>query len=174
MAEGLELVAQLMNIAAVTAPKTRGQDFVRTKIITGDEVKKLGEAMIAYGEKIGNRRFDREAGNVLKSEAVLLVGLKDAAAAGLDCGACGYPNCQALEAQTRHEGQYRGPLCAFRLLDMGIALGSAVKVAGLLNVDNRIMNRIGIVVRAMQLVDWDFVQGIPLSATAKSVYFDRP
>jgi len=58
-------------------------------------------------------------------------------------------------------------------LDMGIALGSAVKIAGLMNVDNRIMYRIGVVAREMKLVDADFVMGIPLSATGKSIYFDR-
>jgi len=56
---------------------------------------------------------------------------------------------------------------------MGIALGSAVKIAGLMNVDNRIMYRIGVVAREMKLVDADFVMGIPLSATGKSIYFDR-
>ena len=58
-------------------------------------------------------------------------------------------------------------------LDMGIALGSAVKIAGLMNVDNRIMYRIGVVAREMKLVDADFVMGIPLSVTGKSIYFDR-
>ena len=56
---------------------------------------------------------------------------------------------------------------------MGIALGSAVKTASMLNVDNRIMYRIGTVARAMKMVDWDFVMGIPLSATGKNIFFDR-
>ena len=57
---------------------------------------------------------------------------------------------------------------------MGIALGSAVKMAGLLNADNRIMYRAGRGGPAsMGLIDADFVMGIPLSATGKSIYFDR-
>jgi uncharacterized ferredoxin-like protein len=56
---------------------------------------------------------------------------------------------------------------------MGIALGSAVKTASLLNVDNRIMYRAGAVAREMGLIDADVVMGIPLSATGKSIYFDR-
>ena len=60
-----------------------------------------------------------------------------------------------------------------RHLDMGIAIGSAVKTAAMLNVDNRIMYRVGVVVREMNLVDWDFVMGIPLSVTGKSIFFDR-
>jgi uncharacterized ferredoxin-like protein len=49
----------------------------------------------------------------------------------------------------------------------------AVKTASILNVDNRIMYRAGVVAREMGLVDADFVMGIPLSATGKSIYFDR-
>lgn len=173
MTEGLTLVAQLMAIAATTAPKTAGQDFVLTRIIQGEDLRRLGEATVAYGKKTGKKRFDRDGANVLKSEAVLLIGLKDAATVGLNCGACGQPTCEALKAQASHEGEFKGPVCAYRMLDVGIALGSAVKVASLLNVDNRIMYRIGAAARDMKLVDWDFVMGIPLSVSAKSIYFDR-
>ncbi len=57
---------------------------------------------------------------------------------------------------------------------MGIALGSAVKTAGMLNVDNRIMYRAGVVARELGMIDADVVMGIPLAATGKSIYFDRP
>ena len=173
MTDGLEMVAQLMNIAALTAPKAAGQDFVLTKVVTGAEVQKLGEAVVAYGDKTGKKRFDRDGGNVQKSEAVLLIGYKNPGTVGLNCGACGFATCKALEAQARVEVEFKGPACAYRLLDMGIALGSAVKVASLLNVDNRIMYRIGAAARDMHLVDWDFVMGIPLYVGAKSIYFDR-
>jgi len=46
-------------------------------------------------------------------------------------------------------------------------------MASLFNVDNRIMYRIGAVARASGVVDWDFVMGIPLSVSGKSIYFDR-
>jgi uncharacterized ferredoxin-like protein len=85
-------------------------------------------------------------------------------------------SCQAIIIYNKpntHEGEFRGPQCAYRLLDMGIALGSAVKTASLLNVDNRIMYRTGAVAREMGLIDADVVVGIPLSATGKSIYFDR-
>jgi uncharacterized ferredoxin-like protein len=35
------------------------------------------------------------------------------------------------------------------------------------------MYRIGAVARYMGLVDWDYVMGVPLSVTAKSIYYDR-
>ena len=62
----------------------------------------------------------------------------------------------------------QGPQCAIRLLDLGIALGSAVKTAGLLNVDNRIMYRAGVVARRLGRIDADVVMGIPLSVTARA------
>ena len=171
--EGIEIVAQLMAIAAKTAPKTRGEDFVYTKILMGDELTKLADAMLAFGEKINKKNFDRDGRNVTKSDAVILIGVKDALTSGLNCGACGFPDCSTFNQQKPLEGEFKGPICAFRLLDMGIALGSAVKIASSLNVDNRIMYRIGAVARDMKLVDWDFVMGIPLSASAKNIFFDR-
>ena len=69
--------------------------------------------------------------------------------------------------------EFDGPQCAFRLMDMGIAIGSAVKTAGMMNVDNRIMYRAGVVARKMGLIDADFVMGIPLSVTGKNIYYVR-
>jgi uncharacterized ferredoxin-like protein len=43
----------------------------------------------------------------------------------------------------------------------------------MMNVDNRIMYRVGVVARELELIDADFVMGIPLSVTGKSIYFDR-
>jgi uncharacterized ferredoxin-like protein len=170
MASELHVVAELMCIAARTAPKAAGQDFVVTKIIEGEDCRKLGEAMIRYGERTGKRNFDRDGANVKDSPIVVLIGLKDAKPVGLNCGACGSEKC--LKPNT-YQGEFQGPQCAFRNLDLGIALGSAVKTAGMLNVDNRIMYRAGTVAREMGLIDADYVMGIPLSATGKSIYFDR-
>ena len=166
----LRTVAELMAISARTAPKTAGKDFVVTKIIEGDDLARLAEKMVEFGERTGKKNIDRYAANVRDSDVVLLIGLKNAKPVGLNCGACGFDKC--LKPNT-HEGEFKGPQCAYRLLDMGIALGSAVKTASLLNVDNRIMYRIGVVAREMGLIDADFVMGIPLSATGKNIYFDR-
>ncbi|MDI3312576.1 MAG: DUF2148 domain-containing protein, partial [Thermoanaerobacterium sp.] len=69
--------------------------------------------------------------------------------------------------------EFDGPMCAWRLIDLGIAIGSAVKTASMLNVDNRIMYRIGISAKRLNLIDGEIVVGIPLSATGKNIYFDR-
>lgn len=60
-----------------------------------------------------------------------------------------------------------------KLIDLGIALGSAVKVASELNVDNRIMYSIGRAAMKMGLMKADEVQGIPLSIKGKNIFFDR-
>ena len=166
----LRTVTELMEIAARTAPKSAGQDFVVLKSIDGEDVRRLAEGMIAYGKRTGKRNFDRDGQNVMASRAVVLIGLKDASVLGLNCAACGSPTC--VEPNTI-DGEFQGPNCALRLLDMGIAIGSAVKTAALLNVDNRIMYRAGVVARELGLIDADFVMGIPLSVTGKSIYFDR-
>lgn len=165
----VDTVADLMEIAAVTAPKTKGEDFIVVKTLRGADVQALKDGMIEYGEqKKGN--WARDAGNVGASSAVVLIGIKDADVADLNCAACGEESCLRINTI---EGEFRGPQCALRVLDMGIALGSAVKTAGMLNVDNRIMYRAGVAARRLGLIDADFVMGIPLSISGKSIYFDR-
>ncbi len=169
---GLKAAADLMVLAARTAPKSRGEDFVLIKRLTDGEIKKLAGGMEKFGERTGKKNFDRDARNVRNSPVILLIGIKDAKPLGLNCGACGYDSCSEL-MKKRSGPEFSGPHCAFRLLDLGIALGSAVKTASILNVDNRIMYRIGTVARDIGLVDWDYIMGIPMSATGKNIYFDR-
>jgi uncharacterized ferredoxin-like protein len=166
----LKTVAELMEIAAVTAPKTAGRDFIVVKTLEGRELQRLGKGMIDRGKKTGVVNYERDGQNVLDSGAVVLIGLKGGDVAGLNCGACGAEKC--ITPNT-YNGEFKGPNCALRHLDLGIALGSAVKTAQMMNVDNRIMYRAGAVARALKLIDADFVMGIPLSATGKSIYFDR-
>jgi uncharacterized ferredoxin-like protein len=168
--EGTKIVADLMAVAARTAPKTKGEDYVLVELLDHEKRDRLGREMVNYGEKNKNPGFTRDGRNVLDSEIVVLIGLKDADVADLNCGACGEAAC--IEINT-FDGQFMGPQCAFRILDMGIALGSAVKIAGMMNVDNRILYRAGFIAREIGLTDADFVMGIPLSTTGKSIYFDR-
>ncbi|MEM3714696.1 MAG: DUF2148 domain-containing protein, partial [Nitrososphaeria archaeon] len=64
--------------------------------------------------------------------------------------------------------------CAYPIVDLGIALGSAVKLASIFGIDNRIMYTVGLAAKKLNLIDADFILGLPLSATGKSIYFDRP
>lgn len=170
---GVNQVAEMMGLAAITAPKAKGENYVAVKILQGSVVQDLAQAMIAYGERSKKANFDRDARNVADSQAVALIGLEKPDTLGLNCGACGYSTCDELLDQPTYQGEFIGPMCAFRVLDLGIALGSAVKIASLFNVDNRIMYRVGAAARQMGLVDWNFVMGVPLSVSGKSIYFDR-
>ncbi len=166
----LHVVAELMALSARTAPKGRGDDYIVTEILQGVELAVLGRNMIEFGERTGKDLFDRDGKNVMDSAAVLLIGMKDADPLGLNCGACGEEKCIKINT---YEGEYSGPQCSLRMLDLGIAIGSAVKTASILNADNRIMYRIGPVAKETGLIDADVVIGIPISATGKSIYFDR-
>jgi uncharacterized ferredoxin-like protein len=173
MKNALKMAAQFMALSARTAPKTVGKDYIEIKVIDDEgKLAKLGEEMAAYGEKHGKRNYDRDGRGVASCGAVLLVAIKDAKAAGLNCGACGYDECTKLP-KLNDGFEFAGPFCAWRLVDLGIAIGSAAKTASMLNVDNRIMYRIGVVARKMHLIDGDVVLGIPLSATGKNIFFDR-
>ena len=165
-------IAELMAVSVITAPKSKGQNYVVVEIISGKKLKKLGKAMIERGYESNDPFFVRDGESVSKSDAMLLIGIKDAAPVGLNCGACGFERC-IREDEVKELRDFRGPQCAFRLLDMGIALGSAVKTASIHNVDTRIMYRAGVVARELGYIDADVVMGIPISITGKSIFFDR-
>jgi len=170
--ETVAFVGELMAVAAKTAPKAAGQDFIEVKVLTDSERIALGTDMIAVGKDRGNAGFERDGQNVLDSDAVVLIGLLPHKGAGLNCGACGYASCQEFNGKS-YSGDFDGPNCFLRVLDMGIALGSAAKLASDMNVDNRIMYRIGVSARRLGLLRSKTVHGIPLSATGKNIFFDR-
>lgn len=167
----MKIVAELMELAAITAPKTKGENFLITKILEGEQIQQLAKAMLDFAESSGKPGFTRDAESVKASEQVLLLGIKDAKPAGLNCGACGFASCESV--RSREIGEWHAPQCAFRYLDLGIALGSAVKTASDLRADNRIMYRIGAAARKSGMILADFVMGIPISASGKNIYFDR-
>lgn len=140
--QGLLQVAQLMVVAARTAPKARGEDDISTAIVSQDDKGTLADTMDALGRT-------RDAQNVRDAGIVVLIGVK--------CGPA---------------GEAFWPFKA-KLVDLGIAVGSAAKVASDLNVDNRIMYSIGVAAKKMRLLDADEIQGIPLSVSGKNIFFDR-
>ena len=85
----------------------------------------------------------------------------------LNCGFCGFKNCEELKA--------KGGVCAYNSMDLGIALSSAVGIANQFHIDNRLMYSIGRASLELGLLDKDIKQaiGIPLSATGKNIFFDR-
>jgi uncharacterized ferredoxin-like protein len=173
--EAILEAAKLMLIAARTAPKSGGIDDILTLIVYGEEKDAIADGMDVIAEQRKIEGFKRDAKNVRDSEAVLLIGVRGKKSHGLNCGACGYKNCKEFEEASKKFGEdFVGPICLFKALDLGIALGSAVKIASMLNVDNRIMYRVGTAALKLNLIPEATVAiGIPISAKGKSIYFDR-
>ena len=177
--DGVLAVARAMAVAARTAPKARGDDAVETLIVCGEELNQLAEAMKAHGEDTKMREsFQRDAGNVANSQAVLLVGLNNLRPKKpdkpLDCGGCGHKNCNGfLRAEQAEGNDFPGPVCMFQAMDLGIALSSACAVAARFHVDNRMMYTIGGPARKLAWMKSQVIIGIPLSCSGKNIYFDR-
>ena len=179
--EAVRLVAAIMTSSARTAPKTRGVDAIATMIVDGDDLEILACAMEDKAkEQPPNSSLlfgEDEFRAVRNSSRVLLIGVvgnPKKIELPLDCGACGYKTCkQLLESRKRQGKDFSGPICIFQALDLGIALGSAVKMASELNVDNRIFYTIGAAAKKLNLLDSDIIIGIALSVAGKNIYFDR-
>jgi uncharacterized ferredoxin-like protein len=173
--QGVLEVAKLMLVSARTAPKSAGIDDLALAVVYGKEKDEIAAEMDKIAEERKLKGFKRDSKNLRDSEAALLVGVKGPKSFGLNCGACGYKTCEEFnEAEKRQGLDFVGPTCLFKALDMGLALGSAVKTASLLNVDNRIMYRIGTAAKRLKLLpEAHVIMGIPISASGKSIYFDR-
>jgi len=173
--EAIQEAARFMLIAARTAPKTAGVDDVLTSIVYGSEKDLIADKMEEIGVERGLKGFERDARNLRDSEAVILIGVRGSKSVGLDCGSCGFENCRRFDEQERRFGRdFRGPTCVFKALDLGIALGSAVKTASTLNVDNRVMYRVGAAAAKLRMLpEASVILGVPVSAHGKSIYFDR-
>lgn len=173
--EALLEAAKLMLIAARTAPKSGGIDDVLLSIAYGREKDAIADKMNEIAESRRIEGFKRDAKNVRDSEAIIIVGVRGNKSFGLNCGACGYKSCSEFNDSGKRDGEdFGGPTCLFKALDIGIALGSAARMAGELNVDNRIMYRIGAAAMKLgMMTEATVIIGIPISAKGKSIYFDR-
>jgi uncharacterized ferredoxin-like protein len=155
--------------AARTAPKACGVDHLETAIITGEDKDRIADEMRRIGESDGEagKFFCRDADNVDRSGAVVLIGAKyETRGLGEKCKLCGFENCTVCEKS--------GAACVFTSMDLGIALGSAVSLIADNRVDNRIMFTIGQAAARLELIgEYKLIMGIPLSASGKSVFYDR-
>lgn len=157
-------VARQMLTAARTAPKGKGVDIIEAALVTGEDIKKLAEKMVAMVEEHGMKFFLRDADNILQSECVVIIGTREQAQ-GLNCGHCGFSTCA---------GRTDGVPCALNTIDVGIAIGSACAMAADMRVDTRVMFSAG---PAAQRLVWlkgcKNVFAIPVSASSKNPFFDR-
>ena len=181
--EAMRTIANLMAAAARTAPKARGVDAIRTMVVEGEDIETLARTMdeVAPGRPdIVTNAIHRDANNVRASQFVVLIGVSGAPKKPenpFDCGACGFKTCanliRARQKADARRGLLRPESCVMTAIDLGVALGSAAKLAADHSIDNRLMYTMGIAVAKLKWLDADVVIGIPLSTAGKSIYFDR-
>jgi len=161
--------ASRMCAAARTAPKARGIDNIITLVLTGAEKDALADKMDVINEREfegTSTIFPRDAKNLRLAQAVVLIGVKRVYNGLKFCSFCGFKNCDNCKEA--------GGRCAYNLIDLGIALGSAVSVAADDRVDNRIMYSVGKAAAEMNYADDSVVwHGIPISLSGKNIFFDR-
>lgn len=165
--ESLLTVAKAMMTAIRTAPKARGIDNIETCVVSGTELNTLAARMREIGTETGMKFFLRDADNIEHSSCVVLIGARRIDYK-LNCGQCGFPTCK------ERKEQHPETPCVFVFINQGIAIGSAVSIAADSRVDNRVMFSAGVAARDLSLIEGcTDILAIPLSSSAKSVYFDR-
>jgi uncharacterized ferredoxin-like protein len=172
----LETLAKSILLAARTAPKAKGIDDIVTALVEKDDIEILASAMEKLGEEKGEgfiSPFKRDAANLRKAGAAVLIGVKTSGAAGFNCRACGFETCTEMLNRQKAEAEFKGPNCMFKYADLGVAIGAATAKAKDFCLDNRVMYTVGAAARISGLLDADVVFGIPLSVTGKNIFFDR-
>lgn len=161
-------VAQMMMSAARTAPKGRGRDTLFVATASGEELMAVAHQMDLIATKENLPFFARDAANLRQSIAMVLLGTAVSSLGLSYCGYCGLNTCA-------QKNEYSQVPCAFNLVDLGIAVGSAVSVASGFGVDNRVMYSAGRAALELGMCGEGVstVFAIPLSVSAKSPYFDR-
>jgi len=193
--DAILIAAKLMTTAIITAPKGCASEILKDKladrvvarIVTGPLKERIAQVMEKKGRTKGQKQpselhaYKRDADSLRESPVLLLIGVRATTPKyakdpqmHLNCGACGYRSCEDfIKAEKKMGEDYRGPLCIFQVLDLGIALGSAVKMAAELCIDNRVFNTVGTAAMELGLLEADLIIGIMLSAKGKNIYFDR-
>ncbi len=173
--QGILEIANLMVIAARTAPKSGGRDDILTAIVYGLETEAMAADMSKMAVERNDAAWMKHAKIIKGADAIVLIGVRGTKSYVTNCGACGYNSCDDFtKAEKRSGRDFDGPNCIFKTLDLGIAVCSAAKIASILNADNRLYYRIGAVARRLRYMpEASVIIGIPLTATGKNPNYDR-
>jgi uncharacterized ferredoxin-like protein len=181
-------VAKLCAVAAMTAPKSGGQLFIKgatpfiETVIVEDKptLKRLADWLREQGQKHKEAIWHRDADTAEKLDLVLFIGLAEWYPPQYDCGACGFGTCaEFLQARPKHQTetssdwQFDGPICQLRCIDLGIAVGSAAKTASLNNIDTRCQTRIAAAARHLKIIKADVAVALSMSVSHKNIFFDK-
>lgn len=189
--------AKMMATAAMTAPKAGGATQIECDVVWGEEeqeclAKKLEE--MAHGNPSNptwKNRLKTEAVMVRESDAVVLIGDYLAGDSPFDtmCGMCGGADgCKYvydrkpvkygmidLTEQTGVDTLVNGPLCCWRVNDLGYAVGSALWTAKTLLVDARPFMTVGVAAKKLGYCPRsEIVVAVPVSGAQKNPMVDVP
>lgn len=164
---GLKIAAELLCVAARTAPKGCGKDFLVTAIVSGEEKLALQTRMREIANRDDIAIFARDADNLDHAPLVVLLGTRKEPLNIPSCGYCGFADCQVMRSA--------GGTCSFNTGDLGIAVGSAVSRAADLRIDNRIMYTAGKAAIELGYLgpEVPIAYAIPLAVKGKNPFFDR-
>ncbi len=194
----IKTAIDLISISIRTAPKSAGVDDIVSVSLNNKQKNKIADKMMVIGKEKAKAKLERsvreaievswssDANAVRNSQGLILIGARGKKPLGSNCGGCGFKSCaefKAYNAQNSKSG-ILGPFCMFKIWDLGIATDSAAKTASMLNIDNRIMYRIGIAALKLDLFGKRSkgmnisscvcpILGLPLSVSGKNIYFDR-
>ncbi|MEM4472583.1 MAG: DUF2148 domain-containing protein [Archaeoglobaceae archaeon] len=169
--EAVKICAFIMAESARTAPKSKGIDDLEILYIGREKIEEIAKKMEEFA--VEDKDFLRDANSIRKAKGILVLGIKGGRPIGVNCGACGFSSCSEFEKAERKEVKFRGPNCAFKLIDLGIALGSAAKISAILGVDTRIMYRVALAIKKLGIMDCDVLFAIPIASEGKNPFFDR-
>jgi uncharacterized ferredoxin-like protein len=184
--EVVRSVARLCAAAAVTAPKSGGQLFLRGKplfietvfVDEREALRRLADWMRQRGRERRQGIWLRDAALAERLDGVLFIGLKDWYPPIYDCGACGFATCAEFTEATRQRRaesdvfEFKGPQCNLRDIDLGIAVGAAAKAASLYSVDTRCQTRIAVAARKLGLIQAEVAVALSMTVTHKNPGFD--
>ncbi len=162
----LEASVEFLINTALTAPKAGGKDDVLISCIKDKEqINSILKQMVEISEHSGFSFYKRDSITCENIDTIILVCAKNFYH-NYNCGYCGYNTCEQCKKSSAY--------CALTITDCGIALGSLVKLASILGIDNRIMLSIGKAAIELGIVKDVFTAfGVPLYIGSKSIFFDR-
>lgn len=157
---------ELLINTAMSAPKAGGKDDILiVNISEKEQIKLILDKMAQISNQTNFAFYKRDAITCENIEQIIFIGAKKYYH-NYNCGYCGFDTCELAKQ--------KGAFCALTMTDCGIALGSLVKLASILGIDNRIMLSIGKAALELGIVKDAFaVYGVPLYVGPKSIFFDR-
>jgi uncharacterized ferredoxin-like protein len=180
------MAGRLMLAAATTAPQHGGVGVMEGCLVYGQEeienmACKLEE--LSHLKRQWNELFKREANIIRECQAVLLMGcFRSYDPFGIACGRClgnqGLPKdgtkCTKFrETPKLIDAPFPGPVCTYRIFDLGYSVGSALWIAARLFIDTKPRFPVGLAgMKLGYLPRSKFVVGLPLSITPKSPFDD--